>query len=193
MAKAEFLSYYSRSNVLRIDRFHTNLPVFTQAYSSRMIKMKQLVAVLAAVVLVASFASPISAVDQPLMQAAKVDLQNAQNALRKATADKGGHRQRALELVGQAMGAVNNGIEYDRSHFTPRRRRNSTFDEESFLPTATPVDQPHMMNARGFLQNALADLNRATADKGGYREQAMSLTRQAIDEVNAGIEYDRKH
>lgn len=156
-------------------------------------KIRHPFAVLAAVVLVASFASPISAVDQPQMQTAKANLERAQDALNKATADKGGHRERAMTLIGQAIGAVNNGIEYDRTHFTPRRRRLSTFDEESFLPAATSVDQPHMMNARGFLQNALANLNRATADKGGYREQAMSLTRQAIDEVNAGIGYDRRH
>ena len=155
-------------------------------------KTKHLFAMLAAVVLVGLFASPILA-DQPQMQAAKVNLEKAQEALRKATADKGGHRAKAMELVGQAIGAVNNGIEYDRTHFTPRRRRLSTFDEESFLPVVTPVDQPHMMNARAFLQNALGNLNRASADKGGYREQAISLTRQAIDEVNAGIEYDRRH
>jgi hypothetical protein len=157
-----------------------------------MMKTRNLYAVLAAIMLVALFASPISA-DQPQMQAAKVNLEKAQNALNNASADKGGHRARAMELVGQAINAVNNGIEYDRTHFTPRRRHDSTFDEEGLLPAATPVDQPHMMNARGFLQNALGNLNRASADKGGYREQAISLTRQAIDEVNAGIAYDRRH
>ena len=157
-------------------------------------KIKNLLAVIAAVVIVASLAAPISAVDQPRMQAARVDLQNAQNSLRKATADKGGHRERAMELVGQALTAVNNGIEYDRTHFTPgRRRHDSDFDEDSFLPTATPVDQPHMVNARTSLQNAIANLNRATEDKGGYRQQALGFARQAIDEVNAGIEYDRRH
>jgi hypothetical protein len=50
-----------------------------------------------------------------------------------------------------------------------------------------------MMNARRFLQNALGNLNVASADKGGYREQAINLTRQAISEVDAGIAYDRRH
>jgi hypothetical protein len=156
-------------------------------------KIRHFFAVLAAVILIASFASPILAVDQPQMQAAKANLESAQDALSKATADKGGHRERAMTLIGQAIGAVNNGIEYDRTHFTPRRRHDSTFDEESFLPAGSPVDQPNMMNARRFLQSALGNLNRASADKGGYREQAMSLTRQAINEVDAGIAYDRRH
>ncbi|MGH9932825.1 MAG: hypothetical protein ACREA9_26785 [Pyrinomonadaceae bacterium] len=155
---------------------------------------KNPLAVTAAVVIVASLASPISAVDQPRMQAANVDLQNAHNSLRKASADKGGHRERAMDLVAQAITAVNNGIEYDRTHFTPgRRRHDGDFDEDSFLPTGTPVDQPHMMNARASLQSAIANLNHASADKGGYREQALGLTRRALDEVNAGIEYDRTH
>lgn len=155
-------------------------------------KIRHRLTALAAVVLVASFASTISA-DQPQMQNAKANLEQAKDALRKATADKGGHRERAITLIDQAIGAVNNGIEYDRTHFTPRRRRLSTFDEENFLLTATAPDQPHMMEARRFLQNAIGNLNVATADKGGYRQQAINLTRQAISEVDAGIAYDRRH
>ena len=49
------------------------------------------------------------------------------------------------------------------------------------------------MNARTHLQNALGNLNAASADKGGFREQAIDLVRQAISEVNAGIEYDRRN
>ena len=158
-------------------------------------KIKNLLAILAAVVIVAGLGSPISAVDQPKMQAARADLENAQNSLRKATADKGGHREKAMGLVAQAITAVNNGIEYDRTHFTPGRRRHddSDFDVNSFLPAASPLDQPHMVNARASLQSAIANLNRASEDKGGYRQQALGFARQAIDEVNAGIEYDRRH
>ena len=155
-------------------------------------KSKNLLTILAAVVIVASLAASVSA-DQPQMQAAKVNLEKAQDALQKATADKGGHRQLAMDLVARSITAVNNGIEYDRTHFTPRRRHDSDFDEGSFLPTATLVDQPHMMNARAHLQNAIANLERASEDKGGYRRQALGFARQALTEVNAGIEYDRRH
>jgi len=54
-------------------------------------------------------------------------------------------------------------------------------------------DQPNMEKARSYLQSALSNLNRASADKGGYREQAMRQVRDAIDAVNDGIEYDRKN
>lgn len=139
-----------------------------------------------------SFALPVQA-DQPNMQAAKVDLNNALKSLRKATADKGGHRGLAIDLVSQAITAVNKGIEYDRTHNTPGRRNDSDFDDHSLLPVSIMTDQPNMVAARGFLNEALASLNRASSDKGGYREQARGFVRQAISEVNAGIEYDRKH
>jgi hypothetical protein len=38
-------------------------------------------------------------------------LQNAQSQLNAATPDKGGHREAALDLVNQAIGQVNQGIE----------------------------------------------------------------------------------
>ena len=157
-------------------------------------KIKNLLVVMAAIVIVTSLGTTISSADQPRMQAAKANLENAQNSLRKATADKGGHRQLAMDLVARAITAVNNGIEYDRTHYTPgRRRHDSDFDADSFLATATPVDQPNMVNARAHLQTALGNLNAASVDKGGYREQALGYVRQAISEVNAGIEYDRTH
>lgn len=156
-------------------------------------KTRNLFVILITAVISLSFVLPVRA-EQPQMQAAKVNLENALKSLRRASADKGGHRERAIGLVSQAIGAVNRGIEYDRTHITPRRgRRNSDFEENSLLPVSALPDQPHMVTARGLLNNALANLNRATADKGGFREQAMGFVRQAISEVDAGIEYDRTH
>lgn len=154
-------------------------------------KMKPLFASFAATALLFSVAVSVLA-DQPRMQEAKVNLENALKSLKKASADKGGHRERAMTLTSEAIRAVNNGIEYDRTHFTPGRRRNHDFSEDSLFVSAMP-DQPNMVNARSYLESALGNLNRASADKGGYREEAMRLVRAAIAEVNVGIEYDRTH
>ncbi len=54
--------------------------------------------------------------DQPHMQAALDGLKRAERELKEATADKGGHRGRALELVKDAIVQVERGIEYDRHH-----------------------------------------------------------------------------
>jgi hypothetical protein len=47
------------------------------------------------------------------MRAALGSLQNARGQLVAATADKGGHRAKAIELVDAAINQVNLGIAYD--------------------------------------------------------------------------------
>ena len=115
--------------------------------------------------------------DQPRMQAARADLQGARAQLRNATNDKGGHRAKALEHVEAALAEVNAGIRFDRRH-----------DEEAVSP-----DQPHMQAALDKLQSARSNLEAATEDKGGHRVKAIEHVNKAIDQVKAGIEYDRTH
>lgn len=131
----------------------------------------------AAVVLIASAAAYAFVPDQPRMQAARTDLQGARAQLHNATNDKGGHRAKALEHVEAALTEVNAGIRFDRRH-----------DEEAFVP-----DQPHMQAALDKLQSARSNLEAATDDKGGHRVKALDHVNKAIDEVKAGIEYDRTH
>ena len=155
--------------------------------------MKRVLNVFLAVSICAVLAN---ALDQPQMQAARNDLNKAEKSLRKATADKGGHRARAINLINQAIAEVNLGIEYDRTHITPGkrgRRGSSDFDESNFMAVSTSADQPNMQAAKESLQDALSHLQRASADKGGHRERAMDLVRSAIDEVEKGIAFDRKN
>ncbi|MEJ7625134.1 MAG: hypothetical protein WKF34_14170 [Pyrinomonadaceae bacterium] len=130
-------------------------------------------------------------IDQPNMTAARNDLNKANTSLRKASADKGGHRNNAMTLVSRAIAAVNDGIAYDRTHLTPgkRGRRNSAIDETAL---GSYPDQPNMQAAKNHLQSALNNLQRASADKGGHRERAIDLVRDAISEVNKGIAFDRR-
>ena len=53
---------------------------------------------------------------QPNMRRALADLENARAQLNAATANKGGHRQNALQAVDEAIGHVQSGIDYDNSH-----------------------------------------------------------------------------
>ena len=50
---------------------------------------------------------------QPHMENALGFLQSARNALQNATADKGGHRQRAIAQVDQAIAETRAGIAFD--------------------------------------------------------------------------------
>ena len=54
-------------------------------------------------------------------------------------------------------------------------------------------DQPNMEAARGNLQTAKSELQKAIPDKGGHRVNAIGLVNSAIAEVNAGIAFDRRH
>ena len=53
--------------------------------------------------------------------------------------------------------------------------------------------EPHMSAAAGHLERAKNELEKATATKGGHRENAMRLVDQAIQEVRAGESYDVTH
>ncbi|WP_348770221.1 hypothetical protein [Brucella pituitosa] len=50
------------------------------------------------------------------MDAALRQLQNALDSLHQATPNKGGHKERAAQLVEQAMAEVQAGIDYAAQH-----------------------------------------------------------------------------
>ena len=127
--------------------------------------------------------------DQPFMESAKVNLNQAKNNLNKATADKGGHRNKAKDLTNQALSEVNQGIRYDRRN----GQENFSIDEVFTGVETSSADQPYMEKAKKDLEQALDNLKKATADKGGHRNKAIDLVKEAIDEVEKGIKYDRRN
>lgn len=62
-----------------------------------------------------------------------------------------------------------------------------------FIAGHLSAAQPHMNSALRQLRSAKASLNKATPDKGGHRNRAVELVDQAIDQVERGIAYDRRH
>jgi len=60
------------------------------------------------------------------------------------------------------------------------------------LPGQVRAAQPHMRAALRALRTAQQELEEASADKGGHRVKALGLVRRAIDEVERGMEYDRR-
>lgn len=54
--------------------------------------------------------------NQPNMEAALAALEQAKASLQKATADKGGHRVKAIKAVDEAIVQVKAGIAYDKKH-----------------------------------------------------------------------------
>jgi uncharacterized membrane-anchored protein YhcB (DUF1043 family) len=68
------------------------------------------------VILATGFIAGRASADQPRMQAALEHLRLAKVELEKATADKGGHRAKAMALTNDAIAEVERGIAYDRRH-----------------------------------------------------------------------------
>ena len=60
-------------------------------------------------------------------------------------------------------------------------------------PRPAMADQPQMKAAHASLKDAERHLEKATTDKGGHRVKALELVREAIQEVNRGIAYDRRN
>lgn len=136
----------------------------------------------------------LSTADQPFMEKAKDNLQSARTYLNRATADKGGHRNKAINQVNQAIVAINNGIEYDRTHRSSQEISDAAIDDfASGQVLSVSADQPNMQEAKDELQKAIENLNKASADKGGWRNKAINFTRNAINHVNAGMAYDKRN
>ena len=62
-----------------------------------------------------------------------------------------------------------------------------------FIAGQITAAQPHMNSALRQLRAARTSLNQATPDKGGHRNRALELVNDAIDQVEKGIAYDRRH
>jgi hypothetical protein len=125
---------------------------------------------------------------QPEMQAALRDLQHAQQKLQSGADNKGGHRAKALQLTQQAIVDVQQGIQYATQHGDKN---------VGAVPPETPVqptgNQPAMNAALQYLQHASQYLNSGGSDKGGHRVKAVAHVQEAMQEVQAGIQYADAH
>ena len=140
--------------------------------------------VFAVLILLAIAAIAAAVPEQPFMKAARGDLMTARSELQQATANKGGHRVKAIGLVNSAIAEVNEGIAFDRRH-----NHASTLNSEELFAGAQ--DQPHMTTALAALESAKNNLDKASTDKGGHRKNALDYVKDAISEVKKGIEAGR--
>ncbi|MFO0596411.1 MAG: hypothetical protein U0228_13930 [Myxococcaceae bacterium] len=78
--------------------------------------MKKTVLIAVVSAFVGGFATQAFAEKQPMMHKALAQLEDAKKALEAATADKGGHRVKAIEHVNLAIAEVRAGIEFDNKN-----------------------------------------------------------------------------
>jgi hypothetical protein len=131
---------------------------------------------------------------QPRMQAALRSLQQAMMETHAASANKGGHRERALGSIQQAINAVTAGIQYAAAHPTEIGTAEGPAPPEPVNESVPGAErQPHMWRAVVSLREARRQLLEAKHDKGGYRMQALSLTQQAVEQLREGIAFANRH
>lgn len=78
--------------------------------------MKKMMMVALVSAFAGGFASRAIAEPQPMMRKALNQLEDARRALENATADKGGHRVKAIAHIDAAISEVKAGIEFDNKH-----------------------------------------------------------------------------
>ena len=76
---------------------------------------RSIFSLLAILVIVVGYAAGCATGGQPHMHAALDHLRSARGELEAANSNKGGHRERAIELVDQAISEVRAGIDYAAS------------------------------------------------------------------------------
>jgi hypothetical protein len=140
-------------------------------------------------------AGPVAADNgQPKMQAAWNALQQARVAVQSATPNKGGHREAALGLIQQALGAVQAGMQYAAAHPTEIGEAEGAAAPEPVNEAVLGAErQPRMAEGVVALREARRQLREAKHDKGGYRVQAMQLIDQALMQLQEGIRFANMH
>lgn len=78
-------------------------------------KSRSIFSLLAILVVIIGYAAGCATGGQPHMQAALDHLRSARAELEAANSNKGGHRERAIELVDQAIAEVRAGIDFAAS------------------------------------------------------------------------------
>lgn len=78
-------------------------------------KFRSIFTLLAILVVVVGYAAGCATGGQPHMQAALDHLRSARSELQEANSNKGGHRERAMALVDEAIGEVQAGINFAAS------------------------------------------------------------------------------
>jgi hypothetical protein len=131
---------------------------------------------------------------QPKMHATLDALARAQTELQAATPNKGGHREKGLEILAQAVSEVQAGIQYADAHPTEIGPAEPEAAPEPVNENvAGAANQPHMGQAMVELREAHKQLREAKGDKGGHRARALELIKQAEQQIREGIKFANQH
>jgi Purple acid Phosphatase, N-terminal domain len=129
------------------------------------------------------------AVYDPKMREALYALQQARMNLQQAAQQFSGHRQKALDLVEQAIQEIHSGFQFAQQGITnPGGAANQQSYVQPLAASADNTSYPRMTNAQRDLEQARNALQQAAHHFGGHRQKALDDITQALQEISLGIQ-----
>ena len=120
----------------------------------------------------------------PAMHHAIYELAESKKEIKDASHDFGGHREKALVAVDEAITHMEKALEAAGDKYVPKAPEKDVYKQYEF--------HPHIHHAIHELKEARRELKDAKHDFGGQREKALEKVDHAIKQLETALKFDRK-
>ncbi|HEV3440879.1 MAG TPA: hypothetical protein VG122_26225 [Gemmata sp.] len=120
----------------------------------------------------------------PHMHHALYELAETRKELKEANHDFGGHREKALKAVDEAIIQMEKALEGAGDKYVARVVEAEVYKKYEF--------HPHLHHALHELREAHHELKEAKHDFGGHREKTIEKVDHAIKQLELALKYARK-
>ncbi len=120
----------------------------------------------------------------PYMHHALYELAESRKELKEAAHDFGGHREKALKAVDEAISQMEKALEAAGDKYVPKAPEKDVYKDYEF--------HPHIHHAIHELNEAHKELKEAKHDFGGHREKAIEKVDHAQRQLELALKFARK-
>jgi hypothetical protein len=120
----------------------------------------------------------------PHMHHALYELAESRKELKEAAHDFGGHREKALKAIDEAIVQMERALEAAGDKYVPRAPEKEVYRKYEF--------HPHIHHALHELEETRRELKEAKHDFGGHREKALEKVDHAIRQLELALKYARR-
>jgi hypothetical protein len=120
----------------------------------------------------------------PYMHHALYELAETRKELKEASHDFGGHREKALKAVDEAIIQMEKALEGAGDKYVARAPEKEVYKKYEF--------HPHLHHALHELGEARHELKEAKHDFGGHREKTIEKVDHAIKQLELALKFARK-
>lgn len=120
----------------------------------------------------------------PYMHHALYELAESRTELKEAAHDFGGHREKALKAVDEAISQMEKALEAAGDKYVAKAPEKEVYKTYEF--------HPHLHHAVHELKEARKELKEAKHDFGGHREKAVEKVDHAIKQLELALKFAKK-